>query len=156
MVLEKYAAMSKELVSMWHLGIPVTAFMQLDIETCDEQLFSLTADLNSNINVHQTMFAGSIYSLATLTGWGAVYTELRDKGIDNKNIVLAKGEIAYKAPIDHKPVAMVQRDQLSLDITLLEQNKKLRADLEVNVVCQNVIAAQFNGRFVVLPNKQVS
>jgi GNAT superfamily N-acetyltransferase len=45
---------------------------------------STQASLNKNINLHGTMFAGSIFSLATLTGWGMIFLKLKEKGLDGK------------------------------------------------------------------------
>ena len=46
----------------------------------DGQTFHLKANLAANLNVHDTMFAGSIYSQCVLAGWGLIWLQLRRRG----------------------------------------------------------------------------
>ena len=47
----------------------------------DGQTFHLKANLAANLNVHDTMFAGSIYSQCVLAGWGLIWLQLKEAGL---------------------------------------------------------------------------
>ncbi len=64
-----------ELTLTWHKTIPVSEFMQIAPVAFDGESLAVSAPLAPNINLHNTMFAGSIYTLATLTGWGMVWLQ---------------------------------------------------------------------------------
>ncbi len=83
------------------------------------------ASLNKNINIHGTMFAGSIFSLATLTGWGMIFLQLKERQLMGE-IVLGDGDIHYHKPITMKPRAMCHIESLSGKFAPLEKRKKCR------------------------------
>jgi len=59
----------------------------------------LEAALEPNVNVHGTGFAGSVYAVAALAGWGLLYLELRRRTLDAA-IVIARGQMDYTLPVD--------------------------------------------------------
>jgi hypothetical protein len=61
-----------QLEHTWHSTIPASEFMQIKPTCFVNNQLVVTAPLGPNLNLHQTMFAGSIYTLMTLTGWGLV------------------------------------------------------------------------------------
>lgn len=145
-------AWSRQLVALWHQTIPLSAFMQLDIEKFDGSTLYCNAALAPNQNLHHTMFAGSIYTLATLTGWGLVYLQLQDLGLDG-DIVLADGRIRYQAPLKHQPRARATLLQVQGSLQALAQAKKVRQVIQVELLDGEQVVAEFEGRFVVLPKK---
>ncbi|NCF35423.1 MAG: hypothetical protein GWP56_03390 [Gammaproteobacteria bacterium] len=58
----------------------------------------VSAPLPPNVNIHGTGFAGSIYSVAVLTGWALCTHILEQKGVAAE-LVVTKAEIRYRAPI---------------------------------------------------------
>ena len=80
-------------------GIPVSAAMQFSIDRLDPSGILVSAPLEANINVHGTGFAGSIYSIAILTGW-ALCTHIIDEAGFDADLVVGKAEIAYRAPLE--------------------------------------------------------
>ena len=141
---------SRQLVALWHQTIPLSAFMQLDIEQFDGSTLYCNAALAPNQNLHHTMFAGSIYTLATLTAWGLVYLQLKDLGLEG-DIVLADGQIRYQAPLRHQPRARASLLQAQGSLQALAQGKKVRQSLKVELLDGEQKVAEFEGRFVVLP-----
>jgi len=140
------------LQNTWHSGIPMTAYMGLTIATVSPSSFSTKSELAASINVHQTMFAGSIYSQAVLTGWGLVHLALQRVGMAG-SIVLAQGDIRYRRPIAQDPVGLVEQD-IELDSLLpLLSGDKVSIELEVKMFGQDQTraAAIFNGRYVIIP-----
>ncbi len=87
-------AICAELQSTWHTDIPITAAMGAAIDAYASDELIVRAALTPNINVHGTAFAGSLYAIAALTGWGMAWLKLRESGID-AHIVLAEGRIEY-------------------------------------------------------------
>jgi len=142
-----------ELQKTWHQTIPLSAFMQLQIEQFDGTALRCQAPLAPNKNLHQTMFAGSIYSLLTLTGWGLVWLQLKADGLSG-DIVLADAQIRYLRPVNGqgRAVASLQRCQGSLQALL--QRKKVRQQLTIELRDGELLLAELQARFVVLPDKE--
>ena len=136
----------------WHQTIPLSAFMQLSIEQFDGHLLACRAPLTPNKNLHHTMFAGSIYSLLTLTGWGLVWLQLQALGVHG-DIVLADAEIRYLAPVRQDARAEVLMSEACGNLTALQQGRKVRQLLTVRLMHANQVLAEFKGRFAVLPVK---
>lgn len=78
--------------------IPLSAAMQFQIDALSLNAIAVSAPLPPNVNIHGTGFAGSIYSLAVLTGWALCSHMLEQMGID-ADLVVAKAEIRYRAPV---------------------------------------------------------
>ncbi|MCL1143504.1 thioesterase domain-containing protein [Shewanella gaetbuli] len=162
----------KELVNTWHQTIPLSQFMQVDVVAFEEAgamsplnnklqheptseppnspLWQLvtTAPLAPNINLHQTMFAGSIYTLMTLTGWGMIWLQQQLNQLDG-NIVLADAKVKYLAPVTGQPHAKVIWN--NLDLSPLKTANKVKIPLQVELWCGNTLCANFSGVYVSLP-----
>jgi thioesterase domain-containing protein len=87
-----------ELQARIRAAIPLSAAMEFSIESLDTGAIRVVAPLPPNINIHGTGFAGSIYSLAVLAGWALATHILEDAGLDAE-LVVARGEIRYRAPV---------------------------------------------------------
>ena len=74
-------ALCDELTATWHREIPIVAAMGMTVERYDGRSLTVRAPLQPNRNVHGTTFAGSLYSACVLTGWGAVWLALRERGL---------------------------------------------------------------------------
>ena len=81
-----------------HQGIPLSEAMQFDITELTANSIMVKAPLAPNINVHGTGFAGSIYSIAVLSGW-ALCTHIMDVREMKGDLVVAGAEIKYRAPV---------------------------------------------------------
>ena len=141
---------STKLQSTWHQTIPMSEAMNLAIGFYDQQTFVTTCDENFNKNLHNTMFAGSIYTLATLTGWGWVYLLIQQKNFDG-NIVLADANIRYHSPVEGIAFAKTGLLLSSGNVDCLDNNK-VKLQVEVQVMSGETIAATFKGLYFVLPN----
>ncbi len=139
-----------DLQQTWHQTIPLSAFMQLQIMQFDGNLLACQAPLAPNKNLHHTMFAGSIYSLLTLTGWGLIWLQLQALGLQG-DIVLADADIRYLAPVQQDARAQVQLLDAVGDLAVLTQGRRVRQQLLVRLTQGERLLAEFHGRFVVLP-----
>ncbi|MBM7071141.1 thioesterase domain-containing protein [Shewanella sp. 202IG2-18] len=138
----------QQLTQTWHNTIPVSQFMQIKPLELTRGTFSVTAPIEPNINCHNTMFAGSLSTLATLTGWGAIWLQQKLNNV-NGDIVLADGHIRYLAPVTSQPIAQVACH--NFEFSRLVAGKKQRFELKVNIICNQQVCAEFSGQYVSLP-----
>lgn len=145
----KIAERLTQLAEIWHNTIPVSEFMLITPLSYHDDLFSVSAPLAPNINLHNTMFAGSIYTLMTLTGWGVVWLNQSLCQVAG-DIVLAKADIRYLAPVDATPVAKVRWPDA--DLSDLAKGRKVKVTLQVALYCGDKCCAEFEGIYVSLPH----
>ncbi|MBU5234002.1 YiiD C-terminal domain-containing protein, partial [Vibrio cholerae] len=62
------------------------------------------AQRNPNLNPHNTVFAGSAFTLATLTGWGVAWLLIRERVLQG-DIVFVDSHIRYRLPVVQNAVA---------------------------------------------------
>ncbi|MGB1199815.1 MAG: YiiD C-terminal domain-containing protein [Thalassotalea sp.] len=146
------AADVNELVKLWHKTIPLSKAMGIAITRYDEQALVATCDLSFNKNIHHTMFAGSIYTLATLTGWGLIHLALKAQALAG-DVVLAEANVKYMAPIEGVAYARVDNSELKFTRLLAQKNERIV--LTVNVLSGEKIAAHFNATYVVKPKREI-
>ncbi|MEM0912784.1 MAG: bifunctional GNAT family N-acetyltransferase/thioesterase [Pseudomonadota bacterium] len=140
----------RELQETWQEGIPISEQMGIKLYKYTERTFETRASLNKNINHHGTMFAGSIYSLATLTGWGMIFLQLKQKQLSGE-IVLGDASIHYHKPITMKPRAVCNVESINTNFDLIESRKKCPVSLNVEILDGERSVADFYGKYWVLP-----
>ncbi len=138
-----------ELEQTWHQTIPLAKAMLIHPCFYNNQQLLVCANRDANINLHNTMFAGSIYSLATLTGWGWVHLLLKQQQLD-ADIVLADADIRYKRPLIGQPLAKTNDTLTSGNIKVLTRNRKARISVQVEVCDGDNVVATFNGTYVAI------
>jgi len=146
---------AQALTALWHKTIEMSKAMNVQISYFDGETLMTNCDAKFNKNLHNTMFAGSIYTLATLTGWGWVYLALQQLTDIDGDIVLAQADIRYNSPIKGLTFAKVNEAQVSGNFDNLSLGKKARIKLTVHVCCGEHIAATFNGSYFILPKKSL-
>ncbi|WP_158972230.1 bifunctional GNAT family N-acetyltransferase/hotdog fold thioesterase [Paraglaciecola sp. L3A3] len=134
----------------WRDTIPISEQMGIKLHQYTGRTLETRASLNKNINLHGTMFAGSIFSLATLTGWGMIFLQLKEKGLKGE-IVLGDGNIHYHKPITRQPKALCNIESLNGKFEPLTKNKKCSFKLNVAILDDDTAVAEFSGVFWVLP-----
>ena len=138
------------LVNIWHTTIPLSKAMGIAITRFDQQVLTTTCDLTFNKNIHHTMFAGSIYTLATLTGWGLIHLAIEKQALVG-DVVLAEAAVKYVAPIEGVAFAQVENHTLSFERLLRQRNERIT--LSVNVFSGEKIAATYTATYVVKPKR---
>lgn len=139
-----------ELQQTWQTNIPISEQMGIQVYQYDGLTFEVRASLNKNINLHGSMFAGSIFSLATLTGWGLIHLQLQQRALKG-NIVLGDGQIHYHKPVTSQPRGIADLDALQGDFSQLSNKQKTRIELSVQILDGLHAVAEFNGVYWVLP-----
>lgn len=134
----------------WDRTIPAAKAQGITPVYLDHNQFSVCAPRDVTVNLHNTMFAGSLYTLATLTGWGWIHCLFVANNID-ADIVLADGNIRYKLPLVGEPLAKTEKSLTSGNFNILRKGRKARIAIQVNVYDGDQIVAEFNGKFVAIP-----
>ncbi len=70
-----------ELQDRWGKHIPIRDKMGIKIFQYTGYQFQCCAQLNPNLNPHNTLFAGSAFTLATSTGWGMAWLLMRERDL---------------------------------------------------------------------------
>ncbi|MCF7355341.1 MULTISPECIES: bifunctional GNAT family N-acetyltransferase/hotdog fold thioesterase [Vibrio] len=138
-----------ELQKRWRQEIPICAAMGIRISQYTGYQFECSAPLNPNINPHETMFAGSLFTLTTLTGWGMAWLLMREKGLE-ADIILADSQVRFRAPVTQSPVAVTSLDGISGDLDRLVSGRRARVIVKVTVYSGDVAAVEFTGTYMLM------
>lgn len=120
--------------------------MQFSIESLDLDSIRVSAPLAPNVNIHGTGFAGSLYSLAVLTGW-ALCTHLLEALDLDAELVVGKAEIRYRAPVTGAIECSCQasaQQRAEFEQGVREQGKgRMLLEVRVGDVPQAVLSATY-------------
>ena len=113
--------------------IPLTRELAFDVEAFDGKELKLRAPLDRNINDKGTAFAGSLATIAVLSGW--YYTTLYvEKHFGKCDAAVVKSETEYKAPVTGDLVTHVQEPSIEEQENFqARMKKKGRARLSLNI-----------------------
>lgn len=139
-----------QLQQAWYKHIPLSEKMGVRISQYTGQKFITTMPEIGNQNPNQTLFAGSLFSLATLTGWGLIWLMLREHHLGG-TIILADAHIRYSKPISGRPSASADLGSISGDLDRLARGRKARVQLDVELCGDNLCGAVFEGVYLILP-----
>lgn len=142
------------LQELWQYQIPISDKMGIAISQYTGYRFEVSARLNANLNPSQSMFAGSIFTMATLAGWGFVWMLLKERQLQ-ADIVLADSKIRYTAPVTERPRAVAGVESLRGDLDRLAGGRKGRVVVDVEVYSGEQQAATFTGTYMLLPSQAV-
>ncbi|MGC9420961.1 YiiD C-terminal domain-containing protein [Vibrio sp.] len=140
-----------ELQERWAEHIPISEKMGIKVQQYTGYQFQCSAQLNPNLNPHNTLFAGSAFTLATLTGWGMAWLLMRERDLHG-DIVLVDSRIRYHYPIVHNPVASTSLDEISGDLDRLASGRKARIVVKVYIRSGNTEAVEFTGTYMLIPD----
>ncbi|QTF10509.1 fatty acid biosynthesis protein FabY [Brenneria izadpanahii] len=139
-----------QLQQAWYDRIPLSEKMGVRISQYTGQKFITTMPETGNQNPHRTLFAGSMFSLATLTGWGLIWLLLRERHLGG-TIILADAHIRYSTPVTGRPSAIADLGSLSGDLDRLARGRKARVQLKVELFGDGKKGSLFEGVYIVLP-----
>lgn len=142
----------EQLQQTWHETIPLSKAMNIQASFYDEYKFVTSCEPTFNKNLHNTMFAGSIYTLATLTGWGWMYLRLAKENRQG-DIVLATADIKYLKPLAGPGQAIVTSDDVAGDLSPMDNDRHGKLNIKVSVYCGDTLCAIFQGKFVAIVTK---
>ena len=128
-------------------AIPLSESMQFSIDRLDLDEIRVSAPLAPNINIHGTGFAGSIYSLAVLTGW-ALCTHIIDELELDAELVVGRAEIAYRAPVRADLECYCSTDANVREAFLQEYRTRGKGRLKLEVTVGDLPQASLQATFV--------
>ncbi len=143
---------SQKLSDFFKKNLPITQFMEMDVESYDGKTLILHAPLNPNINDKQTAFGGSLYNASVMACWGMAYLKTQEAGIVC-NQVVTKACIEYKAPVQGAIRAICQApDDETIEefITAFKNKGRARITLQANIECSGRLAVEFEGCYAIL------
>ena|SRR5436190_1601463 len=114
----------------------------------------LFAPLAPNINHRETVFGGSVSSLALLTAWALIYLRLQAEGFDSR-LVVQRNTIHYARPIagDFTATATTPAAWSSFVRTLRRKNRA-RIAVTVELRSEENSVGTLEGDFVALESKR--
>lgn len=115
--------------------LPMARFMDIRVVDAGPGGLSLACAPGPNVNLHGTMFGGSIGALALLAGWGLVRMHLRERGIE-PDVVVQRTLTEYVSPIYEAGVARAvtpEAEEWNRFVQTLERKGKGRILIEVHV-----------------------
>lgn len=142
-------AWCRALEARWHEEIPISAAMGIAVEAFDGAGLRVRAGLAPNVNVHGTVFAGSLFSLASLCGWGLVYLKLLERG-QAASIVFVEGRLRCDQPARTDiSAAAAWTSAAEWALAALSREGRCRIVLDVDVEAGGRIVSAFNGEYAV-------
>ena len=127
-------------------SIPLSQAMEFSIDVLDLDGIRVSAPLEPNINIHGTGFAGSIYSVAVLTGW-ALCTHIMQVLEIDAELVVGSAEIRYQSPVTGNLECHCQCDETARqafrDDVIAKGKGRLTLDIDVGEQPQARLSAVF-------------
>ncbi len=145
-------AVSAQLSAFFQAHLPITQFMNMDVESYDGKTLILHAPLGPNINDKQTAFGGSLYNAAVMACWGMAYLKTQEAGI-RCNQVVTQGSIEYKAPVQGDIRAICHAPSNEVVDQFIEHFKhkgRSRITLNATIECSGKTAVEFEGTYAIL------
>jgi thioesterase domain-containing protein len=91
-------SLGRELQETWLREIPLATALAIEVASCTREEIVVRAPLAPNRNLHGTAFAGSLFAVCVLTGWGAAWRALKERGTEG-HIVVADSRIKYRRAV---------------------------------------------------------
>jgi thioesterase domain-containing protein len=144
------SALCRELQTTWHRDIPLAAAMAIEVADYDGRTLTVRAPLAPNRNLHGTAFAGGLFSLCVLTGWGAMWLGLKERGAGGL-IVVADSHIQYRKAVSGDIVCCcsVEPNAWATPMEQLAASGRARLPLACTVEADGKHAVTFEGTYVV-------
>ena len=142
-----------DLQAIWYQQIPLSKAMDMRIVDFTDNTLTCSASLAPNVNVHGTAFAGSLYAVQALTGWGMMHLQLRLHDLD-ASIVIANGQIDYAKPVAEEIVVSCSFAGQEAAMDNLQKSGKGRFQLTSKVqLSDGSSAGSFSGLYAVRLNR---
>ena len=142
-----------DLQAIWYQQIPLSKAMDMRIVDFADNTLTCCASLAPNVNVHGTAFAGSLYAVQALTGWGMMHLQLQLHELD-ASIVIANGQIDYAKPVAEEIVVSCSFAGQEAAMDNLQKSGKGRFQLTSKVqLSDGSSAGSFSGLYAVRLNR---
>jgi len=134
-----------------HQQVPLSKHLGVNVSDYRDYAVTVEAPLEPNINSHGTAFAGSLYSVAAVTGVSLINLSLMDHGIE-PSVLLVRAEVTYVKPVAHdiKASAVVEESTFKAFLGALKNKGKSRIDINIEVESDGEAAMTLAAHFAVL------
>lgn len=134
-----------------HDQIPLSRAMAVEVLEASPDRVELTAPLAPNINMHGTMFGGSVATLALLAAWSVLHLRLEADGLPHQ-LVVHRTEAEYLAPITGwaRAAANLEGADWQGFRHILDRRGRARLSITSELRSDEGIAARLTGEFVAL------
>lgn len=144
---------ARALEAFLHGKIPLTKAMGLRVAESSAQRLVLEAPLAPNRNHLGTAFGGSLHALPTLACYAALWTLLREAGVDG-HVVVKRSQAYYRQPVTGALRAVCERPaaaRVEEFLGDLRRHRKARMELAAAVAgADGRPAVEFTGSFVAM------
>jgi len=150
-----FDALGRELQSTWLREIPLATSLAIEVVSCARDELAVRAPLAPNRNLHGTAFAGSLFSICVLTGWGATWLALAQRGIEG-SIVVSDSRIQYRKAVTGDLVCRRRPDLELVEqrLAALAQSGRATLPLACTIDQDGKRAVAFEGEYVVHLKKE--
>lgn len=134
-----------------HSHMPLSRSMAVSVVSASAMEVVLEAPLAPNLNVHGTMFGGSIATVALLAAWSVAHLRLADQQFAGQ-LVVSRSETDYLSPVRGPARAIARLDGLDWDgfSRRLNRHGKARLTVTAEVLSGEYIAARLVATFAAL------
>ena len=134
-----------------HRHIPLSAAMQVSVESAGLDAVVLRAPLAPNINHRETVFGGSASAVATLAAWALLYARFNAVG-HAARVVIQRHTMEYLRPIagDFSAHAEVGHSDWERFARAYARKRRARIAVAATLLYADEIAGRFAGEFVAL------
>ena len=134
-----------------HGHMPLSRSMAVSVVSASAMEVVLEAPLAPNLNVHGTMFGGSIATLAVLAAWSVVHLRLEDQQFAGQ-LVVSRSETDYLMPISGQARAIARLSGVDWDrfSSQLVRHGKARVTVTAEVLSNGLLAARLVGTFAAI------
>lgn len=123
------------------------------LSSYNSDILVLSAPLSKNHNDHGNAFGGSLYNLALMSGWAALFLECSKK-IDKPNIVTRDAQIRYRQPVNDEHIQISCRlpseRQWEGFFAHYDKTGKTSISLSSTITSGGETAVRFEGVFVLV------
>jgi thioesterase domain-containing protein len=135
--------------------MPLSRSMAVSVVSASSTEVVLEAPLPPNLNVHGTMFGGSIATLALLAAWSVVHLRLEEEQFAGE-LVVSRSEIDYLRPVSGSARAIARLDGLDWDrfSRQLDRHGKARLTVTAQVLSNEQIATRMVGTFAAIADSE--
>lgn len=137
-----------------HQNIPLSRAMDVTVVAASAAEVVLEAPLEPNINVHGTMFGGSVSTLGLLAAWSVLHLRLEAEAIANQ-LVIHRTEAQYLLPVQGRVRAVATLSGADWDSFrhMLERRGKARLSVSTDLLFDGAVAARLVGEFVAIAER---
>jgi thioesterase domain-containing protein len=142
-------SLARELQETWLREIPLANALAVEVASCTTEEIVVSAPLAPNRNLHGTAFAGSLFAVCVLTGWGAAWAAVKTRAA-------ADSTIKYRRAVSGNLLCRCRPDPDEVERRLAGLATSGRASLPL--VCtidqDGKRAVTFEGEYVVQTKKE--